>query len=442
MDYRAKLERLTREMKSTKDSVQLQKSTSNLFRSRIAESGKKLDMRDFNEIIEVNTTEGWVDVEAVTSYEKLVDECLKHGVMPAVVPELMSITIGGALTGVGIESTSFRHGFVHQAVYEFDVLLSDGSVVTCTPNNEHSDLFFGFPNSYGSLGYVLRVRAKTLPVKKYVHMKHETYEDVKEFFSAMDKACASSEYDFVEGVIFSPSKHVLSVSVFTDEAPYTSDYTYLNIYYKSLLSRTEDYLGVRDYIWRFDTDWFWRSDLLLAQYPLVRRMLGKKRLNSPWYTKMLRRSHTWWGKTLALPFKWRAMETVIQDVEIPVVNAPKFLEFFHREIKMLPIIAGPVRNPDASKAYPLFPLDGRLYVNIGFWNAIPARKGKPKNFLNRLIEEKVTECEGRKMLYSDSYFTKEEFRALYGGDTYDVLKKKYDPTGKLKDLYQKCVLKA
>ena len=70
----------------------------------------------------------------MVTYEDLTAACLRHGVMPAVVPQLKTITLGGALAGVGIESSSsHRYGLVHDTVLELDVLLGDGRVVTCTP---------------------------------------------------------------------------------------------------------------------------------------------------------------------------------------------------------------------------------------------------------------------------------------------------------------------
>ena len=50
-----------------------------------------------------------------------------------------------------------------------------------------------------------------------------------------------------------------------------------------------------------------------------------------------------------------------------------------------------------------------------------------------------TELGGRKSLYSTSYYSEDEFWATYGGATYDVLKKTYDPEGRLLDLYEKTV---
>jgi FAD/FMN-containing dehydrogenase len=157
--------------------VVLAKPTSNLFRDRRQPPRHRLEVGRFNHVLEVDAAAGWVNVEGMTPYDALVDATLPHGVMPAVVPQLRSITIGGAAAGVGIEASSFKSGLVHDTLLEMDVLLADGSVVLCTPDNEHRDLFFGFPNSYGTLGYALRLKARTVPVKAYVQLTHIRHAD-------------------------------------------------------------------------------------------------------------------------------------------------------------------------------------------------------------------------------------------------------------------------
>ncbi len=129
--------------------------SNNLFRTRNNSGGPKLDVRALNQVLEVDTENQVVEVEGMTTYAQLVDACLQHQCMPLVVPQLKSITIGGAVSGIGIESTSFRHGLPHESVNSLEVLLPDGEVVDCTPENDHSDLFYGIPNSYGTLGYIL-----------------------------------------------------------------------------------------------------------------------------------------------------------------------------------------------------------------------------------------------------------------------------------------------
>ncbi len=96
-------------------------------------------------VLAVDAAARLAEVEGMTTYADLVDATLPHGLAPAVVPELRSITVGGAVTGVGIESSSFRYGLVHETVEAFDVLAADGHVRHCSPA-EHTDLYYGFPN--------------------------------------------------------------------------------------------------------------------------------------------------------------------------------------------------------------------------------------------------------------------------------------------------------
>lgn len=56
-------------------------------------------------------------------FEDLVETLLKLDLMPAVCPEFPGITVGGAVSGGGLESTSFRHGQVFDTCCAFEVLL-------------------------------------------------------------------------------------------------------------------------------------------------------------------------------------------------------------------------------------------------------------------------------------------------------------------------------
>jgi FAD/FMN-containing dehydrogenase len=399
-------------------------------------------VRNFCDVLAVDPGAGWVEAEGMVTYEALTAACLARGVMPAVVPQLKTITLGGAVAGVGIESSSHRYGLVHDTVLELDVLLGDGRVLTCTRTNEHSDLFFGFPNSYGTLGYALRVKAKAVPVKPYVHLTHLGFSDPVLFFQELQKRLAAGEADFVDGTVFSPQKMCITLGRFADEAPYTSDYTYEKIYYRSIAQKSEDWLTIHDYIWRWDTDWFWCSKNVLAQNPIVRRIYGKHRLGSRTYTKIMR-----WNSRVGLTRKLeRALglhsESVIQDVDIPITRAAEFLEFYAREIGLWPQWVCPIGFGAQSQSFTLYPMRHDWYVNFGFWDVKRTREAHPAGHFNRLIEKKVVELGGIKSLYSDSYFPEDEFARLYGGDAYKRLKAKYDPAGAFPGLYAKCVLKA
>jgi FAD/FMN-containing dehydrogenase len=134
-------------------------------------------------------------------------------------------------------------------------------------------------------------------------------------------------------------------------------------------------------------------------------------------------------------------ESVIQDVDVPIENAGAFLDFFQRDIRIAPVWICPLRaGPDAARfsLYPLAP--GRLYVNFGFWDVVRRSEPHPTGHFNRMIEREVARLSGIKSLYSESFFPRDEFDRIYGGEAYRALKAKYDPGNALPDLYAKCVL--
>jgi len=416
------------------------KPTSNLFRDRAGASGRRVSLAHFDEVIGVDASAGTVDAEGMITYEALADATLAHGTMPAVVPQLKSITLGGAVAGVGIEASSFRQGLVHDSVVELDVLTGGGAIVTCTADNEHRDLFFGFPNSYGTLGYALRVRARTIPVRRYVAIEHIAHADPAAYFDDLARRCALADADFVDGVVFARDELYVTVGHFTDEAPQVSDYGFEHIYYRSIRERTKDWLTVRDWLWRWDTDWFWCSKNVGAQLPLVRRLYGRKRLNSITYQKIMRWNSRWGLARTLNRLRGLSSESVIQDVDIPISRAAEFLAFLHDEVGILPIWICPIRAPDPARRPSLYPLaPGELSVNFGFWDAVTSREPLAPGHRNRRIEAVTRELGGIKSLYSDSYFTEDEFWSIYDRDAWAALKRRYDPKGTLGDLYAKCV---
>ena len=123
--------------------------------------------------------------------------------------------------------------------------------------------------------------------------------------------------------------------------------------------------------------------------------------------------------------------------------APEFLAFLLREIGILPIWICPVRGPAPDARFTLYPLEpGSLYVNFGFWDVVESTHAYETGHFNRLVEREVMRLGGIKSLYSDCFFTPEEFAQAYAMERYDALKARYDPAGRMLGLYQKCVLRA
>jgi FAD/FMN-containing dehydrogenase len=417
-------------MRAQGANIRLGKSTSNLFRHRDRSGPAKLNVRQFNQVLDVDAERMVADVEGMTTYAALVDRTLQYGLLPTVAPQLKTITVGGAVSGIGIESSSFRFGLVHETVEEMEILLADGSILTCS-RTENSDLFFGFPNSYGTLGYVLRLKIRLIPAKCVVHVRHSRFSNPETYFARIQEIAANPGFDYLDGTVFGPNEMYVTTGEFSADASRVSDYTYMRMYYRSIREKKEDWLSAKDYIWRWDTDWFWCSKHFFAQNPLVRALATKRALNSSTYQRIMRLSQR-------LRPNSKGSESVIQDVDIPIENAPEFLHFLLSEIGITPIWICPFRAFDPSVTYPLYALDPhKLYINFGFWDTVPTTH--EDGYFNRKVERKLLELNGKKGLYSTAYYDRETFWSIYNRATYEALKRKYDGQGLFLDLYAKSV---
>ena len=303
-----------------------------------------------------------------------------------------------------------------------------------------------FPNSYGTLGYSVRLRIALEEVKPFVALTHVRFDSLGDLVAAMDRIIDTGGYDgvrvdYLDGVVFSADESYLCLGTQTATPGPVSDYTGNGIYYRSIQHPSgtkSDRLTIHDYLWRWDTDWFWCSRAFGAQNPTVRRFWPQRYRRSSFYWKLIGYDQRF---DIADRIEKRngrpPRERVVQDVEVPIERCTEFIEWFLANVPIEPIWLCPLRLRDPG-GWPLYPiLTGHTYVNIGFWSSVPV--GPEPGYTNRMIEAKVSELEGHKSLYSDAYYTSEEFDEMYGGEAYKTVKKIYDPDSRLLDLYAKAV---
>ncbi len=426
--------------------VRLAKATTNLFRVRSASSAPGLDVSGLTSVIEVDPDGRTAEVQGMCTYVDLVNATLPHGLIPLVVPQLRTITLGGAVTGLGIESTSFRNGLPHESVLEMDVFTGAGEVVTTRPGD---DLFDAFPNSYGSLGYATRLRIRLEPVEPYVALRHVRVEDhllprvIAEIVSTGTHD--GERVDGLDGVAFAPGEVYLTLARWTDEPGPVSDYTGQQVFFRSVQQRPSDRLTAYDYLWRWDTDWFWCSGAFGAQHPLVRRLWPRRLRRSDVYMRLLALDRRFdvadrLDRRAGRPLR----ERVVQDIEVPVARLPEFLEWFDTEIGMRPVWLCPLvaTGSVGGRSWTTYPLTpGETYVNVGFWGTVHVGPDAVDGPRNRAIEQKVHELGGHKSLYSEAYYDRATFDDLYSGAELALVKKRYDPDDRLTSLFDKTVRK-
>jgi len=443
--------------------VRLAKKTSNLFRPRTATRTPGLDVSELDQVIEVDVAERTADVQGMCTYEHLVEATLPHGLIPYVVPQLKTITLGGAVTGLGIESTSFRNGLPHESVLEMDVFTGAGEVVTTRPGE---DLFDTFPNSYGSLGYATRIRIRLEAVPDRVELRHVRFDDAGLLSKTVAEIVDTRQYDGLQvdgldGVAFEPGEYYLTLARWLSttetgsepgvpgEVPTPSvtpsDYTGQQVFYRSIQQRDTDLLTMHDYLWRWDTDWFWCSGAFGVQNPTIRRLWPKRYRRSDVYHRLIGLNERtgfmdWVDRRKGRPQR----ENVIQDVELPVERLAEFLDWFDVEVGMRPVWLCPLVSPGTTTGgqWPTYPLHpGTTYVNVGFWGTVHVGPDAAEAPRNRAIEAKVQELGGHKSLYSEAFYDRETFDRLYDGDHLAKVKRSYDPEDRLLSLYDKAVRK-
>ncbi len=422
--------------------VRLAKQTSNLFRARERIERPGLDVSGLCDVIEVDTDRRTAQVQGMCTYERLVQVTLAHGLMPMVVPQLRTITLGGAVAGLGIEATSFRNGLPHESVLEMDVLTGAGTVVTTHPGDT---LFDAFPNSYGSLGYATRLLIELEAVSSYVGLRHRRFDDARSWSDAVAAIVETGEFenepvDGLDGVAFAPDELYLTLASWqaTTGGRRPSDYTGQEIYFRSIRERTMDLLTVEDYLWRWDTDWFWCSGAFGAQNPTVRRLWPRRWRRSDVYMRLLGLDRRFGiadrlDRRAGRPLR----ERVVQDIEVPLDRIGDFVEWFDAAVGMRPVWLCPLVAQRAWTTYPLDP--GRVYVNAGFWGTVHVGDEAPAAPLNRAIERRVHELGGHKSLYSEAFYDRDTFDRLYRGAALAAVKQRFDPDDRLTSLYDKTV---
>ena len=363
------------------------------------------------------------------TYEDFVAATLPLGLSPLVVPQLKTITVGGAATGMGIESTAFRCGLAHEGIVEIDILTGTGDVVTAAPDGPHADLFRGFPNSFGSLGYAtrLRMRLETRAAVRgaappAVH-GHPTSCRTLSAQIVAERSHDGVAVDYLDGVVFTADESYLTLGTLTDEPGPVSDYTGQQIYYRSIQRRHDRPPDDR----RLPVALGHRLVLVFAG---VRR--AAPRSSAGVWPKRLRRSSFYW-KLVALDRRLGLSDRVERLRGAPRAGARRAgRRGADRAHRRLSVVVSADRADRADLAVPAAAHRGcrgrpaavaavsaptRADVRqhrllVGRCRAL--RRAEP-GATNRLIEDKVGELGGHKSLYSDVYYSRGGVRPALRG---------------------------
>ncbi len=384
-------------------------------------SDEKIDISDLNEILYIDAEERICIAEPGVTFVDLVNATLKYNLVPIIVPELKTITIGGAIAGCSIESMSYKHGGFHDTCLEYEIISAKGDVFVCTPENDNNLLFQMVHGTFGTLGIISKLKFKLIPAKPYVKIIYERYDNLENYKSAIWEHFKKQDVDFMDGIIHSPTEYILSVANFIDEAPYTNRYDWTKIYYKSTKERKEDYLKTPDYFFRYD-----KGVTNVNPKSFFGRLIFGKFVNS---TKTLK---------LVKKFRWlippkRIPITV--DVFIPFSKVNNFMEWYKKEVNHFPLWCVPykiVRHYEWISSNFLKTKD-ELFLDLAIYGM---KQKNDKNYY-KIIEDELMKIGGIKTLISNNYYSESDFWKTWNKENYYKVKHKTDPNNIFRDLYTK-----
>ena len=365
-------------------------------------SDAKIDVSSLDRILHIDVAARSCVAEPGVTFRDLVKATLPHGLAPRMVPELETITIGGAVAGCAVESMAYRHGDFHDSCIEYEVVTGTGDVVRCSRRHD-TELFGMMHGSYGTLGILTELTFELIEVEPFVKMNYLTFATWPEFRAALREATAAGDVDFVDAIVHARDKLVLCIGRFVATAPATSSYRGAEIFYRSTANRREDYLTTHDYFFRYDTDCHWTTQTL----PLMgtrwgRRLFGRFLLGS---TNLLE-----WSETLRPLFKLQRRPPVVTDPFIPERGVDEFYAWYERAVGFYPLWVVPYRMPER---YPWLRADhavGNVYFDLAVYG-LP--NDRPGTDYSELLEQKTFAAKGIKTLISQNHYDPQTFWSIY-----------------------------
>jgi len=388
---------------------------------------KKIDISDLDSIIHIDSEKQICTAEPGVTFARIVEATIKYNLVPMVVPELKTITLGGAVAGCSIESMSYRYGSFHDSCLEYEVVNAKGDRLICTPDNENKLLFQMIHGTFGTLGIITLLKFKLISAKPFVKINYERYKNLEDYKDAIWEHYEKRDVDFMDGIIHSPGLYVLSTADFVDSAPYTHRYDWMRIYYKSTAERKEDYLETFDYFFRYD-----KGVTNVHPKSIILRLLFGKLVNS---NNVLMFANIF-RKVLS-----QKLIPITVDTFIPFSKIDEFMGWYKDTIGHYPLWCVPYRIAHRyewiSDGF-LERIEDDLFLDI----AIYGMRRKDPEYYYRILDKKLFDIGAVKTLISTNTYSEEEFWKIWNKKNYELVKRENDPDNIFRDLYEKMCLAA
>lgn len=412
-----------------------------------------IDLFDILHLDEHNLT---VRVEPMVTVGEITHYLIPKGYTLAVTLEIADATLGGLAMGTGMTTHSHKVGLYHENVVSYEVVLSDGSLVKAT-REENADLYRALPWSHGSLAFLVALTLKIVKIKPYLKLRYIPIAGQKNYCDAIRKYSGadgetSQIPDYVEATVFSKDKAVIMLGEYSDYDPslYVNHVAkwykpWFYEYTKSMLTKGEhvELIPLRDYLLRHNRAIFWvvESMISFGNNPLFRLLFGWLLPPKPAFLKF---------STTPGVRAYTFTKQVFQDIVLPIKELEKQIDISEQLFNLYPLLVYPCRIYDhgaysgqlllRNKDYLVPGTDYAMYNDLGIYG-VPGhvKQNKPYNPVQamRKIEEFTRKVGGFSFLYADIFMTREEFEEMFDLRLYEDVRRKYHAENAFPHLYDK-----
>ncbi|QSZ31459.1 hypothetical protein DSL72_001024 [Monilinia vaccinii-corymbosi] len=410
-----------------------------------AKGSNMINIGALSNVLDVNAATQTAWVEPNVPMDRLVEATLKYGLVPPVVMEFPGITAGGGYAGTSGESSSFRHGFFNETINRVEMILADGQIIQCS-KTENSDLFHGAAGAVGSMGVTTLVELQLRKARKYVETTYHPVSDMPDAIKKIEEVTADPSIDYVDGIMFSKKKGAIVTGRLTDTptentpvqrfGSASDPWFYMHV--ESSIDNSDRNgkdaprfaIPLAEYLFRYDRGAFWVGASAFKYFSFPFNKFTRWFLDDFLHTRMLYTAL----HTAGMPPGY-----IVQDLALPYSTATQFVDYTDEYFGIYPLWLCPLKQSPTPTMHPhstAYEADGKTLkplLNIGLWGY-----GKEKDLVkaNVSLEKTLQELGGMKWLYAQTYYSEEQFWAMYDRRWYDALRQKYRATG-LPSVYEK-----
>ena len=452
--YNEKVEIIANSIKKNKVLITTNRKGHNYRDLKFKKNQTRINTNHLNTVLEVG--DDFIDCESAVTIGKVNRTTIsKKRIVPSL-PEGDNFTVGGCLAGLGLGSSSYTYGFFSDNVIDFDIVLGSGEIIKNVSRTKNSDLYYGIPGTYGTMGIITRVKVKLIPCEKYVKINYLHYTSFDNFYDDFKDIINNKKYDFIEAFANKKEDYTIVAADFvkkveSEKISIIKDkdilkQRHLSIYAQIANKKEYTYLRTLDYLERYSYSAFWGHYLYTpykirdyAYAGLMYSLMPSKILDSSPGEGRYNISKYFHAANHIVGDYARDEHVLATDIGVPFSKLKEAMDLTDEMTDTYPRWICPIKiEHHSDKIFctkkPELCKDDIVF-DLGIYGIKNTKISSKK--INQAFEKFSFDNGMFKGFFSTCYFTYEDFWNQFNKEKYDKIRKKYSAEDNFMDIFDK-----